>query len=134
MIHSRLRMPRLVSRAARGVLVPVAALAFLAPAAAAQRITSPKEHFGFDIGDDYRLVNYTQYVEYLRKLDGESDRMTVIDIGRTEEGRVEYTAIITSPANHARLAELKAINRRLALAEDLTDEQARALAREGRAV
>src|SRR5207249_10633165 len=86
------------------------------------RVTTPKEQFGHDIGDDYFLVNYTQYVEYLQKLDKESGRMVVLDIGRTEEGRTELTAIITSPENHAKLAQLKEINRRLALAEPGTDD------------
>ena len=97
-------------------------------------ITSPRTQFGHDIGDDYFLVNYTQYVEYLQKLDQESDRMTVVDIGRTAEGRPEYTAIITSPENHRKLAQFKDINRRLALAEGLTDDQARQLARDGKMV
>src|SRR5262249_7626661 len=73
----------------------------------ATALTSPKMQFGHDIGDDYFLVNYTQYVEYLSKLDRESDRMTVVDIGKTAEGRTEYTAIITSPENHRRLAQIK---------------------------
>jgi hypothetical protein len=97
-------------------------------------ITSPRQQFGWDIGDDYRLVNYTQYVEYLRKLDGESDRLTVVDIGATAENRREYTAIVTSPANHRRLERLRRINRRLARAEGLTDDQARQLSRDGKVV
>ena len=100
----------------------------------APRITTPKEQFGHDIGDDYFLVNYTQYVEYLQKLDRESDRMTVVEIGKTEEGRTEYTAIITSPENHKKLAQFKEMNRRLALADGLTDDQARQLARDGKTV
>ncbi len=43
-------------------------------------------------------------------------------------------AIITSPENHTKLDRYKEISQRLALAEGLTDEQARALAREGKAV
>jgi hypothetical protein len=103
-------------------------------AAAVPKITSPKAQFGWDIGDDYRLVNYTQYVDYLHKLDRESDRLTVVDIGRTAEGRVEYTAIITAPENHRRLQQLKDINRRLALADGLDDDEARRLARAGKTV
>ena len=98
---------------------------------AAAGVTPPKAQFGHDIGDDYFLVNYTQYVEYLKKMDQQSDRMTVMEIGKTEEGRPEYTAIITSPENHKRLAQLKDINRRLALADGLTDDQARQLASRG---
>ena len=43
-------------------------------------------------------------------------------------------AIITSPENHKNLQKYKDIARRLALAEGLTDDQARQLARDGKAV
>ena len=98
------------------------------------RITSPKEQFGFNIGDDYVLVNYTQYEAYLKKLDQESDRLTVVDIGKSSEGRPMYLAIITSPENQKKLARYKEIARRLSRAEGLTDEQARALAAEGKSI
>jgi len=101
---------------------------------AAAKVTSPKEQFGHDIGDDYFLVNYTKYVEYLKKIDAESDRMTVVEIGKTEEGRPELTAIITSPENHRRLAQIKENNRKLALADGISDEQAHQLARDGKTV
>jgi Zinc carboxypeptidase len=58
----------------------------------------------------------------------------VQEIGRTSEGRPHLMAIVTSPENHRRLARLKEISRRLALVEGLTDEQARALAKEGKAI
>src|SRR5215467_5788906 len=98
------------------------------------RITTPREQFGFNIGDDYVLANYTQYVDYLKKLDRESERLTVEEIGRSSEGRPMYLAIITSPENQRKLARYKQISERLAHAEGLTDEQARALAQEGKAV
>ena len=66
----------------------------------ATRITSPIEQFGFNIGDDYKLVNYTRLLEYWKKLDQQSDRLTVVDIGRTAEGRPIAMAIVTSPENH----------------------------------
>ena len=94
----------------------------------------PGSQFGHDIGDDYVLVNYTQYVEYLQRLARESDRLSVVDIGRTAEGRTEYTAIITSPANHRRLAQLKSSNERLARAEGVDEAEARRLAQDGKAV
>ena len=97
-------------------------------------VTSPKQHFGFTIGDDYQLATYTQFVDYWQKLDKESDRMKVVEIGKTAEGRPQLMAIITSPANHKRIDRLKEISRRLAYAEGLTDEQARALVKEGTGV
>src|SRR5688572_24983590 len=86
------------------VIVPILLSVGAARAVARNRapLTSPRTQFGHDIGDDYFLVNYPQYVEYLLKLDKESDRMTVMEIGKTAEGRPEYTAIITSPDNHRR--------------------------------
>ena len=97
-------------------------------------ITTPLQQFGHDIGEDYRLVNYTQAVEYWEKLDRESDRMTLTEIGRTAEDRPMVMAIVTSPENHQRLARYKEIAQRLARAEGLDDETARSLASEGKAV
>ena len=57
--------------------------------AAAQTIPSPKDHFGFNIGDDYQLANYTQTSAYFKKL-AASDRVELVDIGQTEEGRPQY--------------------------------------------
>jgi hypothetical protein len=98
------------------------------------KITSPKEQFGHEIGADYVLPNYTQLTEYWKKLDRESDRMTLQSIGKTAEGRDQWMAVITSPENMKRLDRYKEIARRLQRAEGLTDEQARSLAAEGRAV
>src|SRR5579864_9558591 len=105
-----------------------------ATTSAASEVTTPKEHFGHDVGDDYYLSTYTQYSEYLKKLAHDSDRVKVVEIGKTEEGRAQLMAIITSPENHKKLAQYKEINRKLAMADGLTDDQARQLAKEGRAV
>jgi hypothetical protein len=126
-------LKKFVALVALAVAVGVAApLAQNKPAA--PRITPPKDQFGHAIGDDYYLVNYTQYVDYLKKLDVQSERMIVTEIGKTEEGRPELTAIITSPENQRRLPLIKEANRKLALAENLTDDQARQLARDGKPV
>ena len=134
MVSTSTRPP---ARAAFSVAV-VVLLSFSSVSPRAQNrgpaLTSPKAQFGHDIGDDYFLVNYTQYVDYLLKLDRESDRMTVVEIGKTAEGRPEYTAIITSPENQRRLAQIKETNRRLALADVVDDDQARQLAHDGKAV
>jgi len=69
----------------------------------AGKITTPKEFFGFNIGDDYQLATYDQFVEYWQKLDKESDRMKVVEIGKTAEGRPQLMAIITSPENFKKI-------------------------------
>lgn len=102
--------------------------------AKAQNVPSPMEHFGFTIGDDYQLANYTQTEAYFKKLANTSKRVKLVDIGKTEEGRSQYMLIITSPENHQNLARYKEISQKLARAEDLTAAEAKKLAAEGKAV
>jgi hypothetical protein len=104
------------------------------PVAQTPRITSPKEEFGFNFGDDYQLATYTQLAAYWQKLDRESDRMVLQEIGKTSEDRPHLMAIVTSPDNHKNLTPIREASRRLALAQGLTDDQARALAREAKTV
>jgi hypothetical protein len=99
-----------------------------------RKISSPKDVFGSNVTDDYFLATYTQYEQYVKKVAGESDRMKLVDIGKTEEGRTQYMSIVSSPENIRNLARLKEISKRMALAEGLTEEQARGLAKEGKAV
>jgi hypothetical protein len=118
-------------------VVIVLLLLLLAPQASTQpapSVTTPAQQFGASIGDDYFLATYTQLEEYWRTLDRQSDRMQLVDIGRTEEGRVQWMAIVSSPENLTQLDRYRDISRRLSLAEGLTDDQARALAAEGKAV
>ena len=101
---------------------------------ATQKITTPKEALGFDIGQDYHLANYSQLVAWWKALANQSDRMILEDIGKSEEGRPQYMAVITSPENHKKLGRYKEIAQKLALAEGLSDSQAKELAKEGKAV
>jgi hypothetical protein len=121
------------------VLVPAVLLALVASQAstwtqAVSTVTSPRQEFGAAIGDDYFLATYSQLERYWQKLDRESDRMTLVDIGPTEEGRSQWMAVISAPENLRRLDYYRDVSRRLALAEGLSDGQARELARDGKAV
>lgn len=99
----------------------------------AQQITSPKEHFGFQIGDDYQLATFTETEQYFKKLDQQSDRLLYTVIGKTEEGRDQCMLIISSPENLKNLEEFKNISTKLAHAE-LSEEEARALAQKGKSI
>ena len=97
-------------------------------------ITSPKAALGFDLGDDYQLANYSKLSAYWKTLERESDRIRVVEYGRTSEGRPMLMAVVTSRVNHQRIDHFRAVAKRLTLAEGLTDDTARALAVEGKAV
>ena len=100
----------------------------------AQNVPSPKSHFGFNIGDNYQLANYTQTEAYLQKLAAASNKMKLQSIGTTEEGRTQYMVIVSDPANLSKLAKYKSISQKMARAEGLTDADAKQLANEGKAV
>src|SRR6476661_7109144 len=117
-----------------GLRNPCIAVTALWFAGIAPAITPPKDALGFNLGDDYQVANYTQLETYWKKLAAESDRIKLVDIGTTAEGRRQYMAIVSSPENIRNLDRYKGIARRLALAEGITEDQARGLARDGKAV
>ncbi len=116
--------------AAATLLCPLPAMA-QAPRA---NLSTPKQIIGFNMGDDYMLANYDQITTYIQKLATESDRMKLVDIGPTAEGRHQYMVIVSSPENIAKLDHYKEISAKLAHAEGLTPDQAHALAEEGKSI
>jgi len=101
---------------------------------AQEKITSPFSFFGFQIGADYHLTNYTDALDYWKLLDKESDRILLEEIGMTAEGRPQFMAIVSSPGNLQNLDYYRDISEKLALAKGLNDEQARELASKGKSV
>jgi len=99
----------------------------------AQEVPTPRSHFGFDIGDDYQLANYTQTEAYFKKLAANSDRIKLVEIGKTEEGRSQYMLVVSSPENLKKSDRYKEISQQLAHAE-IAPERAKVLAQEGKAV
>ncbi|HEX5581375.1 MAG TPA: M14 metallopeptidase family protein, partial [Gemmatimonadaceae bacterium] len=132
----RLARPRTAGAARAAALGAVAVVALSTTPAAAQqgRLTSPKEHFGHEIGADYVLPNYTAFHKYWETLARQSDRMTLDTIGTTAEGRPQVMAIITAPANRANVERYRQIAERLARAEGVDSATARQLAREGKGI
>ncbi|WP_439545095.1 M14 family metallopeptidase [Sandarakinorhabdus sp.] len=114
------------------LLLVSTALLCLPAASLAQ--TAPKDFFKQPPGSDYYLANYTQYEAYLQKLASESDRLKLLDIGKTAEGRTMWVAVVSTPANLARLEDYRSIAQRLAKARGVDEAQAKALAAQGKAI
>ncbi|MEY4608669.1 MAG: hypothetical protein RL625_886, partial [Gemmatimonadota bacterium] len=104
------------------------------PLAAQQRLTSPKEFFGHEIGADYQLPNYSKFLAYWETLATQSDRMELDTIGRTAEGRPQVMAIVSSPENLRNKERYRRIAERLARAEGVSEAEARQLAKEGKGI
>ena len=101
--------------------------------AQAPAIPTPESVFGFAPGAEKKLANYEQVVEYYRKVDAASDRVRLFEAGKSTQGRTFTFALVSSKANLDRLDRYREIARRLAHPDGLTEAEARALAREGKA-
>jgi hypothetical protein len=119
-------------RRAFAAIVLATALPFAAIAQG--KLTTPKQFFGHEIGEDYWLPNYTQFAKYWETLAKESDRMVLDTIGLTAEGRPQLMAIVSSPDNLKNREKYRQIAERLSHAEGLTDAQAKSLAKEGKSI
>lgn len=106
---------------------------FLGITAQAQHIPSPKEHFGFNIGDDYHLANYTQTEAYFKKLAAISDRVLMEWAGETSEGRDQHLLIISAPENLKSINNYREISQKIARAE-MDETEARLLAETGKPI
>jgi len=98
------------------------------------QIPSPESVLGYQAGADFHLASYDESLTYFRRLAEASDRVELMEVGRTSEGKPWYIALISSAENLANIDRYREISLRLAHPEGLTDEQAQALAREGKAI
>jgi len=96
--------------------------------------TSPEEFLGHKVGADRRLADYNQIRDYFEKLDSESGKIRVSTIGETTLGKPLIMAVITSEENMAGLETYRSIARRLRDARDLTADEARKLAKDGKII
>ena len=106
-------------------------LALAVHPAGAQSVPAPESVFGHPVGADSQLFTYGQSIEYFRRLAASSPYVRLLEVGKTSFGKPWTVALISAPANLARVDELRRINQRLARPETLTDADARQLAREG---
>ncbi len=129
-------------RAGKARIGRAAALAGLALAAAlpgtrlaAQNVPTPASHFGYELGTDRKLANWTELLGYYEKLARTSPRVKLDTLGMTTKGLPFVMLTITSPENHARLEEFREMNQKLADPRRISgEEELRRLLTEGRTV
>src|SRR5450755_459518 len=104
-----------------------AALLVFSSAALFAQPPTPESVLGHKPGDDFYLASYDDSLGYFQKLAKATDKLKLVQVGKTTEGRDWYIAIISSPKNLADLDQYKDTAKRLALVKGLTDEQAHTL-------
>lgn len=122
-----------MNRSRRAVLV-LGLLACVAGPAAAQAPKSPEQYFGFPMGADHKLVGWPKIVEYFHALASSSNKVKIVEVGKSSEGNPMIIAIISSPENLAKLAQYQETSRRLANPRNLSPEDASRLIDGGKVI
>ena len=96
--------------------------------------THPEQFLGHKVGADSKLADYNQIMAYFKKLESETNRMQLLEIGKSTLGNPIIMAVITAPENMAQLGRYREITKSLRDARGLTPEAAKTLAQEGKSI
>ena len=122
----------------RRLALPLLPFAFLlivtSPLPAQRGLPTPASVFGFEPGTDNKLATYDQVVDYYKKVDAASDNVKLFEAGTSTQGRTYYYAVVSSKKNLDDLDKYREIARKLAHPGNLSDDEAKKLAREGKAI
>ncbi len=97
-------------------------------------LPSPEQHFGHQMGADRKLAGWDKLVAYYRLLEKGTDRMKVVEMGPSTEGKPFLALFISAPANLAKLEPLRQINAKLADPRGVSEAEVKKLVADGRAV
>ena len=98
------------------------------------RVTTPDEFLGFRAGEDRKLAGWSDMVGYFNRLDSESDRVAVEEIGRSTEGLPFILCSISSSDNLSRMDEIRETQQSLADPSSLGEIDPARLIRKARTV
>nr|BCX01853.1 MAG: peptidase [Bacteroidota bacterium] len=97
------------------------------------QVPRPESVFGFRPGADFELADYSLLLRYYRALDAASDRVEMVEIGRSAVGRPMVLLLISDAENLRQKEHYRRISEQLARAR-VSEQEARQLAREGRVI
>lgn len=126
------RLKSLVRALAAGVAA--CTLWAAAPALAQGTVPTPEAWFGHRMGTDGFLEPFDKMVAYYRQLEKSSDRIKVVEIGKSTEGRPYLAMFISSPQNLARLDEYRQMNLKLTDPRGVPQAELDRIVREGRPI
>ncbi|MBN2698985.1 MAG: hypothetical protein JXR52_09170, partial [Bacteroidales bacterium] len=97
-----------------------------------QVLTKPADYFGFEPGTDRKLFDYEELTGYMQKLDEESPRIRMEEIGKSPMGKPMYIAFISAAENLLKLDGMKQVNRELAMNPDIPADTLEKYMRDGK--
>jgi hypothetical protein len=99
-----------------------------------KKVTSPEEFFGFRLGSDRKIARWDKIVDYFNRLETESGRIKVVNMGPTTMGNPFLLVIISAAANMSNLERLQAVNAKLNNPGVTPEAEIEGLIKEGKAV
>ena len=116
------------------LLAVFCSLVFAACTVSAQ-VPSPESQLGFKVGEDRKLADWQQVVDYYKKIAAAApDRARFEEVGKSTLGKPFVVMTISSPQNLQNLQRYMQIQQRLADPRGLSDAEADKLIAEGKAV
>lgn len=97
------------------------------------QIPKPEDVLGFKVGADYKIADYDQVSDYYKQLAASTDRVQIVEIGKSVMGKPIWMLYLSSEKNLEELDKWKSISTRLARAE-ISAEEATQLVGEGKAI
>jgi len=124
------------SRRALQVFILVLAISGLLTqtAQSQKKVASPEEFFGFRLGSDRKIARWDKIADYFKRLETESGRIKVVNMGPSTMGNPFLLVIISAEANLSNLDRLQAVNARLSDPRGTTESEIEGLIQEGKAV
>ena len=98
------------------------------------QVPTPEQVLGHRMGEDRYVPSYDDMMAYWKAAAAASDRVKLIDIGPSTQGRRQVMAVVSSPENLAKLDHYREISRKLGKAEGIDAATARAMAAGGKAL
>ncbi len=98
------------------------------------QLTSPEQFFGFQLGADRQIARWDKIVEYYQLLERQSPRLKVVNLGPSTQDNPFLLVFISSPANLARLEELRQINAKISDPRGVSEAEIERLVADGKAV
>ncbi len=99
-----------------------------------QSLKSPEDYFGFQMGDDRKLIDWEEITGYFSVLDENSDRIIVKKLGQSTLGKPFIMAVLSTRENLKNLSDYKEIQQALANPYNLTEQQADSLINIGKTI
>lgn len=97
------------------------------------QVPRPADVFGFEPGADYKIAGWKQLLDYYTRLDKASERVKMVEIGKSVQGRPLLLLFISSEENLKQLDLWRTISEKLSRAK-IGEPEARQLAACGKAI